>query len=287
MGPSIPRRAIVLGDDEERIIKVDPRSPPPPPVKAFRVQIAPDLPLGTYEVRLVNQFGISNPMPFVVGDLQVVEEKKNNDDVATAQRVPLNCVLSGTIGSRVDVDYFVFNGNKGQRVLAHARTASIDSRLLAQLNVRCQGQITGFIPSGAHRDSLLDVTLPASGDYFCASVHCPHGGGPNWQLSRFPGRVPYIDAVFPLAVEPGTRSKVTILGRNLPGGVLDPWPRTAHGPRTNGNDRQGPSPQDLRIRPSAMPTFLTPAAFSLPLNFACRTAWAFPIVTRSWSPRRR
>ena len=265
MGPVDPKAPPpIVGDDEEQIIKVDPKGPPPPSVKAFRVQIAPDLPLGTYEVRLVNNFGISNPIPFVVGDLQVIEEKENNDDVAAAQRVPLNCVLSGTIGSRVDVDYFVFNGNKGQRVLAHARTASINSRLLAQLEMYdAKGKLLASYRPVRNHDSLLDVTLPASGDYFLRICEFAHmEGGPNWRYHVSLGAFPYIDAVFPLALEPGTRSKVTVLGRNLPGGVLDPAAKD--GPIVLERTEimvEGPSPKELRNRPPAMPTFPNAAAF--------------------------
>ncbi len=156
----------------------DPKKPGPPVFRAFKIQIAPDTPLGTYDLRLVNQLGISNPISFVVSDLQVIEEKENNDDIATAQRVPLNCILNGVISSRVDVDYFVFNGTKGQRVLAEARTASIDSHLMAQLELFDVGgkQLASVRPM-RNRDSLLDVTLPASGDYFLRINEFAHEQG--------------------------------------------------------------------------------------------------------------
>ena len=202
----------------------DPKKPSPPLIRAFKVQIAPDTPLGTYDLRLVNYLGISNPVPFVVSDLQVIEEKENNDDVATAQRVPLNCVLTGAIGSRVDVDYFVFNGTKGQRVLAQARTASIDSRLMAGLELYdAAGKLLKSIRPFRHHDSLLDLTLPASGDYYLRISEFAHmEGGPDFRYHVALGSFPYIDAVFPLAVEPGKKTKVTVFGRNLPGGILDP-----------------------------------------------------------------
>jgi hypothetical protein len=212
------------GEEEARLEKVDPKAPPPPGVSAFRIHIAPDLPLGIYEVRLVNSFGISNPVPFVVSDLQVIEEKENNDDVATSQRVPLNCILSGAIGSKVDVDYFVFNGNKGQRVLAEARTASIDSKLLAQLEIyNAAGKLLGSCRPLREHDSLLDITLPASGDYYLRICEFAHmEGNPNSRYHVALGTFPYIDSVTPLAVEPGKKARVTVIGRNLPGGILDP-----------------------------------------------------------------
>ncbi len=202
----------------------DPKKPGPPVFRAFKIQIAPDTPLGTYDLRLVNHLGISNPVPFVVSDLQVIEEKENNDDIATAQRVPLNCILNGVISSRVDVDYFVFNGTKGQRVLAEARTASIDSRLMAQLELfDAAGKLLASVRPMRHHDSLLDVTLPASGDYFLRINEFAHEqGGADYRYHLALGSFPHIDAVFPLAIESGKKTKVTVFGRNLPGGVLDP-----------------------------------------------------------------
>ena len=202
----------------------DPKKPAPPAIRAFKVRIAPDSTVGTYDLRLVSRLGISNPVPFVVTDLQVIDEKENNDDVATAQRVPLNCVLAGAIGSRVDVDYFVFNGNKGQRVLAEARTASLDSRLMAQMTLfDAAGKQLGSCRPIRYHDSLLDVTLPASGDYYLRVTEFAHmQGGPNFRYLIALGSFPHIDAIVPLAVEPGKKTKVTVFGRNLPGGVLDP-----------------------------------------------------------------
>lgn len=203
---------------------VDPKKPAPATIRAFKVHIAPDVPVGTYDFRLVTRLGISNPAPFVVTDLPVIDEKEANDDIATAQRVPLNSVLAGAIGSRVDVDYFVFNGSKGQRVLAEARTASIDSRLMAQMTLfDASGKQLGLCRPIRYHDSLLDVTLPASGDYYLRVSEFAHTeGGPDFRYLIALGTFPHIDAVFPLAVEPRKKTKVTVFGRNLPGGIPDP-----------------------------------------------------------------
>src|SRR4051812_1102969 len=64
--------------------------PPKPPITKFKVTIAPDVPVGVHDVRLVNKWGVSNPRAFVVGDLTEVPEKEPNNDVDQAQRVELN-----------------------------------------------------------------------------------------------------------------------------------------------------------------------------------------------------
>src|SRR5262245_42400861 len=118
----------------------DPKKPAPPPpprrggmggpvaTSKFKVTIAPDVPVGTYDVRLVNKWGVSNPRAFVVGDRDEIEEKEPNNDVAAAQKVELNTTINGVINQPPDVDFYTFKGKKGQRVLMHVAASSIDSR---------------------------------------------------------------------------------------------------------------------------------------------------------------
>src|SRR5262249_31152158 len=94
----------------------DPKKPAPQVTK-FKVSVAPDVPVGAYDVRLVGKFGVSNPRTFVVGDLAEVMEKEPNNDVEQAQRVDLNSTINGSMTNPTDVDYYVFKGTKGQRVV--------------------------------------------------------------------------------------------------------------------------------------------------------------------------
>src|SRR6266481_2163569 len=74
----------------------------------FRLTMAADVPAGTYDVRLVGRFGVSNPRLFAVSHgLTDVAEKEPNDDAATAQKVPINSAVNGTSdGNRDDVYRF-------------------------------------------------------------------------------------------------------------------------------------------------------------------------------------
>ena len=66
---------------------------------------------------------------------------------------------------------------------------------------------------------LLDATLPADGDYFVrVSEFAYQQGGPDYFYRLTVAAGPWIDAVFPPAVNPGQPTKVTLHGRNLPGG---------------------------------------------------------------------
>src|SRR6184192_1067464 len=54
----------------------------------FRVTVAADVPAGTYDVRLVGRFGVSNPRLFAVSHgLTELTKKEPNNDRATAQPI--------------------------------------------------------------------------------------------------------------------------------------------------------------------------------------------------------
>jgi hypothetical protein len=201
-----------------------PKPPAPPPITKFKVTIAAGTPLGIHDVRLVNKWGISNPRAFAVGDLTEVEEKEPNNDVPQAQRVELNCTINGAIAAPTDVDYFVFAGKKGQRVIVSCLASSIDSRLVAAVELYdSMGRQLGSSRHYYYTDALVDCTLPADGDYYVRVCQFTHTQGNAEHFYRLTiSTAPWIDAIFPLAVEPGKTASVTVYGRNLPGGQPDP-----------------------------------------------------------------
>jgi hypothetical protein len=198
--------------------------PPPPPVTKFKVAIPADAPLGVCDIRLVNKWGVSNPRAFVVGDLPEVLEKEPNNDVDTAQRVEINTTINGAIAAPTDVDYFVFAGKKGQRVLMSCLASTIDSRLHAALELyNAKGKQLAFNRHYNGSDALIDCTLPDDGDHYVRLFEFTHTlGTPEhfYRLSITTG--PWIDAIYPPMVEPGKPAKLTVYGRNLPDGKPDP-----------------------------------------------------------------
>ncbi len=71
-------------------------------------------------------------------------------------------------------------------------------------------------------DAVLDATLAEDGDYYVRLRQFTYTlGGPEYFYRLTVSTGPWIDAVFPPVVEPGKTSKVTLYGRNLPGGKLD------------------------------------------------------------------
>jgi hypothetical protein len=211
--------------------KADPKSkkpapprPPRPPITKFSVQVGADVPPGTYDVRLVNRWGVSNPRAFLVGDLNEVMEKEPNNDVDKAQKVDIGTTVSGVIANSTDVDYFAFPGKKGQHVLIVCHGPSIDSRLNPEMRLLdARERQIAFDRPMPGEDGLIDAVLPADGAYYlrlCQFTYTAGGADFFYRLSF--SAAPHIDLVYPPMVEPGKASTVTVYGRNLPGGKADP-----------------------------------------------------------------
>jgi hypothetical protein len=209
--------------------KVDPKKPapplpPPPPITKFAVNVGADVPVGFYDVRFVNKWGVSNPRTFVIGDLKEVLEKEPNNEPDKAQKVELGSTINGNLANPVDVDYYSFAGKKGQRVLLHCRCATIDSRLNPELRLLdADHRQIGYNRPPPGEDGLLDVTLPADGEYTVRLCQFTYTVGNQEFFYRLSiSTAPHIDLVYPPLVEPGKDTQVTVYGRNLPGGKLDP-----------------------------------------------------------------
>lgn len=196
------------------------QKPPPPQPPRFKITVAPNTPLGVYDVRVVGKWGVSNPRAFTVGTLNEVLEKEPNNDVPQAQKVNLGDVVNGVSNPRVDVDYYAFAGKKGQRVVLHCAASTVDSRLnpLLQLFGPDDKELAS---NRGYRDrnAVIEQVLPADGDYrvrVCEFTYL--NGGPEYfyRLSLSDG--PWLEAVYPPVVEAGKTANVTLFGRNLPGG---------------------------------------------------------------------
>lgn len=190
----------------------------------FKVTLPPDAPLGIQDVRIITKAGISNPRAFVVSDQKEYVEAEPNNDVPQAQKIELNSIVNGVITTPTDIDYYVFSGKKGQRVVCSCLSTSIDSRLPAALQLYgADGAYLGFNRSYNNGDALLDATLPADGEYYVRVFSFSYTqGGIDYFYRLNVTTAPWIDAVFPPVVEPGKDTQVTVYGRNLPGGKLDP-----------------------------------------------------------------
>lgn len=185
----------------------------------FKVTADASVPPGTYDLRFVGQWGVSNPRAVVVGELPEVNEKEPNNDVPEAQKVEIGTTINGVFSGGTDVDYTVFTGKAGQRVILSCLASSIDSRAHPMIEVITpDGHKLASNRNYRDTDAVVDLTLPADGEYLIRLfVFTYQQGGQDHFYRLTISSAPWIDAVFPTAVEPGKPTQVTLYGRNLPG----------------------------------------------------------------------
>ncbi|MBI4601271.1 MAG: pre-peptidase C-terminal domain-containing protein [Planctomycetes bacterium] len=194
------------------------RGPQPVPGR-FVVTIAADAPVGLCDVRAASRFGVSNPRAFAVGHLDELNETEPNNAPAQASAARLEAVLNGAIGGGADVDCFKLPVKAGQRVLVECLAHRIDSRLDATLVLLdAAGGEVARSRDDVRRDPLLDFTAPADAEYV-VKVHDVTfaGSGEHFYRLIFTAG-PHVDYVLPPAGAPGAKTKLTLYGRNLPGG---------------------------------------------------------------------
>ena len=193
---------------------------PTPIANTFVVTVSADVPPGQYEVRAIGFFGISNPRFFVVGALKEQNEIEPNNAREQASAVELNQVVNGRTNPGADIDWFKFQGKAGQRLLVSCMARRLDSRLDAALELyNSAGKRLDFARRNqSGLDPLLDISVPADGEYFVKLYDFTYAGGEEYpyRLSFTSG--PYIDFVLPASGIPDSNAQYTIYGRNLPGG---------------------------------------------------------------------
>ena len=182
----------------------------------FRVTIAPETPLGLYDLRAVCSNGLSSPRPFVIGNRPEQLEVEPNEELQSAPSVPLNVVINGHIDKGDDLDYFRFEAQQGQRVVIECLAERIDSRLRAVLEIfDHQGQRLASSRGYFGVDPLIGFRVPADGAYIVKVYDLTYSGSPEhfYRLDIDTG--PRVAFALPTVVQQGKPARVTLYGWNL------------------------------------------------------------------------
>jgi hypothetical protein len=179
----------------------------------FRLSIAADVPPGTYDVRLIGRFGVSNPRLFSVSHGLTGVAQKAAD---TPQAVAVNSAVNGSCGTNRD-DVYRFAAKKGQRVVIECQAGKLDSPMDATLALTAaDGKPLASNGDYYGRDPLVDFVAPADGDYLIKLHDLSYRGGYPYRL--IVSDRPQVENVFPRAVRAGQSTELSVFGRNLGAG---------------------------------------------------------------------
>lgn len=192
------------------------------PVVRAKLEVGANCPLGPREIRVATPQGASSVGLVVVVDDPVVTEADDlaNDRPASAQKLSFPTVVSGRIGKLEDVDWYVFEAEKGERVTFEVwgnrlenKIHDLQTHLDPILSVHDQsGRELAAADNTHFADPLLSFQAPAAGTYFLQVRDTTYTGDPSWSyaLHAVTGRV--TTSVFPLAVNPGTTAHLETVG---------------------------------------------------------------------------
>lgn len=192
-----------------------------PVANTFLVTIGKDTPVGVYDVRAHGLYGLSNPRSFVVGDLPEKAEAEPNNKQAKATPLEMNSVVNAGFQAATDVDYFSFPGKKGEKVSIDCRAARIDSPIVAVVELYGPDQKRLVSERDTFRhDPYISFTLPLDGTYQVKVHDLTYSGGVQHLYRLSVHKKPHIEFIMPPSGTPGTTSKYTLYGYNLPGGKI-------------------------------------------------------------------
>jgi hypothetical protein len=241
------------------------------------IKLAPDCRLGEHAVRLRTATGLSEMRTFWVGALPTVEEKEPNSDFASPQPIALNVTVHGVVQNE-DVDYFVVEAKKGQRINVEVEGLRLGLTLfdpyVAILDEKRFELARSDDTPLLAQDPTTGIVAPADGKYIIQIRETSYGGNGACAYRLHVGTFPRPVAMIPAGGKPGEELDVTLLGD--PAGPItqrvklpaDP----AHWPGLFVQDAGGVSPSPLRFRcvdlPNTIATQATPAPPQAPSGTA-------------------
>ena len=217
------------------------------------VTIAPDAPPGRREIRVVTKRGISNALPFYVGQVPEVARKPmktcqlpvlGREHLAQRRRPPeeeevrisIPCTMNGQVGPG-EINRYRFQAKKGQRlvisVLARELIPYVPDGVPGwfQAVIRlydAKGREVAFCDDFRfHPDPVLYFEVPEDGQYVLTIYDALFRGRESFIYRITIGELPYITSIFPLGGRVGQEVKLERDGWNLAGATITPPPQDA------------------------------------------------------------
>ncbi len=241
---------------------------------AVKVKVAADCRLGEHAFRIRCASGVSDLRTLWVGAMPAVGETEPNSEFDKPQSISLNVTVHGSIGNE-DVDYFVVEGKKGQRLSVEVEgqrlgsgfwdpyVAILDARRF-ELAYSDDSPLTGT-------DGGCSVVLPADGKFTVLVRESSYRGGGQYRLHV--GTFPRPTAMLPTGGKPGEDLQVRFVGDPL--GEIKQTIKLPSTPdplfRAHCQTPDGISPTGFKVSVSELPVAIEPGT-----NINTQTAFAIP-----------
>ena len=179
------------------------------------VKVAPDCELGEKTVQVRTKTGISDYRTFFVGALPAVAEVEPNTEFTAPQPIEQNVTVEGVIQNE-DVDYFVVEAKKGQRLSVEVEGMRFGQTLfdpyIAILDEQ-RFELSAVDDSPLVRqDAVTSIIVPEDGKYIIEMRESSYSGNGNCRYRLHVGQFPRPTAVFPAGGKAGEEVEFTFIG---------------------------------------------------------------------------
>lgn len=217
------------------------------------VTVAPDAKPGRREIRVITKRGVSNPLPFYVGQVPEVARKPmktcqlpvlGKEHLAQRKRLPeevemrvaLPCTVNGQVGPG-EVNRYRFQAHKGERLVISAKARQLVPYVPDGVPGWFQAVLKLYDASGkevaynddfrSNPDPLIYYEVPADGEYVLTINEALFRGRESFVYRITVGELPYVTGIFPLGGRVGEPVKVEMNGWHLDQAALVLPPKDA------------------------------------------------------------
>jgi hypothetical protein len=216
-------------------------------IAVIEVTIAPDAKPGPRELRLITGQGMTNPMPFDVGQIPEVARKPmvtsdfqilGKEELAQRKRPPeeeevrvaIPCTMNGQIASG-ELNRYRFEAKKGQRLVASVDARSLVPYIADAVPGWFQPVIKVCAADGKEvaynddfhfkPDPVLCFEVPQDGEYVLTITDALYRGREDFVYRITLGEVPFLTSIFPLGGRVGEAATIQMDGWNLEKAALN------------------------------------------------------------------
>ncbi|HEY2253285.1 MAG TPA: pre-peptidase C-terminal domain-containing protein, partial [Planctomycetaceae bacterium] len=178
-------------------------------------KIAPECMLGSHRLRIRTATGISDLRPFFVGALPEIVEKEPNSDFAAPQPIPMNVTVNGTADNE-DVDYFVVEAKKGDRICAEVEGIRLGITLFdvyVAIMSAARFELSASDDNAlVWQDGIASIVAPEDGKYIIQVRESSYAGNGACLYRVHVGNFPRPTALLPAGGKYGESLPVTFIG---------------------------------------------------------------------------
>src|SRR5262245_20339243 len=180
-----------------------------------RLKIAADCALGLRDLRVRTATGISELRTFSVGAIKGITEAEPHNDVARPQPIAMNVTVNG-VADNEDVDYFVVEAKKGERISAEVEGHRLGiyefDPYVAILNAKRFELGSSDDAALVLRDGFTSIIAPEDGKYIVQVRESAYSGNGACLYRVHVGNFPRATAVMPAGGKPGETLAVRWIG---------------------------------------------------------------------------